>query len=338
MSFHVNGRYLRNAVAMMGAITAATSLSTLSAAYVITTLLTRPQPQASDDDYTFSPWEFDIPCENVSFASADGRHQVQAWWMPNPDAHSVIIACSGYRRDKSDMLGIGSKLWHAGHSMLLIDFFGHGSGHGSTVTLAYREEGDFLGAVEYSAQRAPEAAIGVVGFSMGGAVAIMGAARDKRVRAVVADSSFARHRDVVAVNFKRAFPITRHVPDGPILSVADHLLKWRAGYHFNEVEPVREIPYIAPRSVLLIHGTADETTPYEHSEELYAAAQEPKEIWLVRGAGHCGSYFDNRPRYCDRIIRFFAEALAPVAPTPFPLSPVSPAPQPTKDESCAGSN
>ena len=305
-----NVRYARTAATITGAAAATTAVATLATAYYITRALTLPQPQLPNDEFTFTPFEFDMPFEEVQFADANNTHMVRGWWVPRAGSQRVIIACSGYRRNRSDMLGIGKRLWHAGNSLLLIDFHGHGNHHGSSVTLAYREVSDFLGAVDYVAERAPAATIGAHGFSMGAAIAIMGAARDQRVRAVVADSPFASHRDIVAIAFKHAFPFGHTLPDEPILSLADYMLQWRAGYRFKQVEPVREVSLLAPRPLLLIHGMNDDTVPYQHSEQLYAAAGEPKELWLVPNIAHCGAYFDDRERYCRRVTDFFDRTLA----------------------------
>jgi fermentation-respiration switch protein FrsA (DUF1100 family) len=34
---------------------------------------------------------------------------------------------------------------------------------------------------------------------------------------------------------------------------------------------------------------------------LYEAAEEPKELWLLEGAGHCDAYFADREAYCRRV-------------------------------------
>jgi hypothetical protein len=45
-------------------------------------------------------------------------------------------------------------------------------------------------------------------------------------------------------------------------------------------------PAVAPRAMLLIHGTADDVLPARCSEQIYAMAREPKEIRLLPGNGH----------------------------------------------------
>ena len=65
------------------------------------------------------------------------------------------------------------------------------------MSLGHFETIDALAAIEYSLARAPRVPSRPVGYSMGAAVAVMAAARDERVEAVVADSPFASERALV---------------------------------------------------------------------------------------------------------------------------------------------
>ncbi len=281
----------------------------VSVAYYVVNRLTRPVRPGLKDTYTFTPFEFAVPFEPVEFAPARGDHLVHGWFLAHEETQRVIVLCPGYRGTKADLLGIGLHLWREGNNVLLFDYHGHGHGWGAPVTLGFREVNDFLGALDYVEQRVPEAQIGVLGYSMGAAVAIMGTARRPEVRAVVADSPFATHWGVVEYNFKRV----ARLPAPPFLFLADRLMAWRAGYRFREVEPLRDVARIAPRPLLLIHGLADTTISPKDSERLFEAAGEPKELWLVEGMEHCCAYFKDRVAYCQRVAAFFAAHLGRAA-------------------------
>jgi fermentation-respiration switch protein FrsA (DUF1100 family) len=281
----------------------------LGAGYYVASVVTRPGRATPKDDCTFSPFELSLPFEEVGFAPEHGDHNVRGWWLPRPDSQRVIIACTGYRAKMADLLGISAALWRDGNNVLLFDYHGHGAALGAPVTLAFRELDDFLGALDYVERRVPAARVGVIGYSMGAAVAIMGAARRPEVRAVVADSSFATHAGVVAHSL-------RHVTGAPeavaaaIVGLADYFLLWRAGYRGRDVEPLREVSAIAPRPLLIIHSRDDATIPVEDAHRLYAAAGEPKELWIAQGAPHCCTYFLDRAGYCQRVTAFLAAQLS----------------------------
>lgn len=275
------------------------------AAIYLVEALTRPKKLAPFAEYTFTPFELGLPAETVLFPPRQGEHQVSGWFIPSPGASTTLLICPGYRSGKSGMLGIATFLWKAGHNVLAFEYYGHGTDVGIPVTLGYREMEDFLGAVDYVQQRAPGTRIGVIAYSMGAAVAIMCSARTPAVEALVADSAFATHSSVVDFNVRRAL----HMPSAPFAWLADYLLGWRAGYHFRQVEPLRDIALIGPRPILLIHGGRDTVVDPHDAPLLYAAAQEPKELWIVPQADHCGAYFADRPHYIEKIIAFFEEHL-----------------------------
>ncbi|HEU5384179.1 MAG TPA: alpha/beta fold hydrolase [Ktedonobacteraceae bacterium] len=272
--------------------------------YVVETLI-RPKRLAPFGHYNFSPFELGLPAEVVVFPPRTGNHKVSGWFIPFPGATTTLLVCPGYRSSKSDTLGISHFLWKAGHNVLAFEYYGHGTEVGTPVTLGYREMEDFIGAVDYAQERAPGTRLGVVGYSMGAAIAIMCSARTPAVEAIIADSAFATHSSVVDYNVRRAL----HMPSAPFAWLADYLLGWRAGYHFRQVEPLRDIALIAPRPILIIHGGKDTIVDPHDAPLLHAAAQEPKELWVVPEADHCGAYFADRPLYVKKILDFFEEHL-----------------------------
>lgn len=275
------------------------------AAIYLVNALTRPKKLAPFADYTFTPFELDLPAETVKFSPRQGDHLVSGWFIPCAAATTTILVCPGYRSSKTDMLGVSNFLWKAGHNVLAFEYYGHGMEVGTPITLGYREMEDFIGAATYAQQRAPGTRLGVVAYSMGAAVAIMCSVHLPDIEAIIADSPFATHTSVVDYNVRRAL----HMPSAPFAWLADYLLGWRAGYHFRQVEPLRDIAQIAPRPILLIHGGKDTIVDPHDAPLLYAAAQEPKELWIVPEANHCGAYFVNRPLYVQRVLTFFDEHL-----------------------------
>jgi len=297
-------RRIRRAAEIAGLVTGGTLLSAFGLAYFVARVLTGPRRPRPTDEYIMTPFETGTDFEEVVFASETGDHSIQGWWFPRPESREVIVGCTGYRGTKAELVGIGAAFWRAGFNVLLFDYYGHGADRGAPVTLAYREVRDFFGALDYVEQRVPQAKIGVIGYSMGAAVAIMGSARRQNVRAVVADSAFATHMDVVSYNVARVIRVSGR----PIAALSDIFLERLAGYRGADVAPERDVAAIAPRPLLIIHGTADDMIPVSHATRIYAAAREPKEIWLAEGAGHCGTYFLDRQAYCDRVVAFFRRA------------------------------
>lgn len=277
----------------------------LGAAAVATARLNVPTPRRYLSDYTFSPFETHVVgYEDVSFTTADGL-RLHGWWLPRPDTARVIIGLPGHRSVKSDLLGIGSGLWRAGHNVLLFDWRSRGQSDLAQHSLAYYELRDADAALAYTLSRMPQAQIGLVGYSMGASVAILLAARSPEIRAVVADSPFTGIREVVAHG------VTRYrLPVGPVVTLADLLTGWRFGYRFGSVRPIEAVAALSPRPLLLIHGGGDSLIPVSHAHQLFEMAHEPKELWIVPNVEHCGAYFAERRAYVERVAGFFGKYLS----------------------------
>lgn len=90
------------------------------------------------------------------------------------------------------------------------------------------------------------------------------------------------------------------------------------GVDLNEAAPEEAIPRIAPRPVLLIHGTEDPDIPHDHAERLKAAAGPSAALWSPSGAEHtqgiwlvpdCETAAPTRDAYLRRSVAFFRRRL-----------------------------
>lgn len=261
-------------------------------------------PRRPNLPYTFTPFELGVPAETLRFRAADGV-ELAGWWLAAAppaagDARERVVICvHGHRGNKADMLGIGSGLWRAGNSVMMFDLRGCGESGDGPQSLAHTEQRDLEAAVDLVRARHPSASIAVVGFSMGASTAILTAARDPRIEALVLDSPFATMSDVIATAYRRF-----RLPAGPLLPLADLATRVRYGYTFAQVRPIDVVADLAPRPILLLHGAEDTVIPVSHAHELFAAAREPKRLEVFDGADHCGGYFADRPGYIDLVAAF----------------------------------
>ncbi len=125
------------------------------------------------------------------------------------------------------------------------------------------------------------------GHSLGGAVAI-DCALDRRVAGLIVQSTFTHLKDAT----RSSYP-----------SLPMHLLVRR---QFHSLEKVGRLT--VPK--LFIHGGSDGTLPLEHTRRLYERAAEPKELFIVPGAGHNDVYRYGGGRYLRRLRRFRDRCLA----------------------------
>ncbi len=159
-----------------------------------------------------TPQNFNLPFEEITLTTKDGI-SIAGWFIPlevrakgTADAIGVlpqtgqvpfnsastakaIIILHGYPAEKGDMLSIASIL-HTDFNVLLIDFRYFGKSGGSFTSLGTKERFDLEAAIDFLESRG-FARVGVLGFSLGGAVAILQAEQDPRITAVVSYASFA---------------------------------------------------------------------------------------------------------------------------------------------------
>lgn len=292
-------RWLTRSLRILLPLTGALLSSIVGAAAYVVHTMNAPRPRTWRDDYTFSPYEVGVRWERVAFPSEDGV-TLRGWWFGHDTESRVVVGLTGHKGVKQDLLGIGSALWRSGTNVLLFDFRGCGESDDAPLSLAHNELQDARSALRYARERLPAASIGIIGYSMGAAIAILTAADDPAVRAVVADSSFASITDVVSDAIRR-----HRLPASLLVPVADRLNRRLHGYRFGAVRPLQAVRTIAPRPIFIIHGSEDTVTPVAHARMLYEAAGEPKELWIEDGAPHVGAYFSDREGYVRRVTGFF---------------------------------
>lgn len=253
--------------------------------------LTKP---AAIETQFLSPWELDIPYEDISFVTSDGL-RISGWWLPNREASRTIVVLGGYNSARQHVLGVSSGLWRGGANVLLFDNRARGTSEGDYVSLGDHERLDAKAAIGYALGREANLPLGVIGFSMGGAVALMVAAADDRIAALVVDSPFASQTALLRSRLEGYV--------GPLAGPALALAKLFLDHDPGEVEPLENIVGITC-PVMFIHGAEDDITDPEDSEKMYSLAREPKELWVIPGADHVGSYYADRIAYTQKVNAF----------------------------------
>jgi fermentation-respiration switch protein FrsA (DUF1100 family) len=254
-----------------------------------------------------TPASLNLSYENVAFSSTDGV-RLAGWFIPAKDSRAVIIACHGYSANRSMLLDHIAFLHRAGFNVLTFDFRALGESEGEICSIGYHEVKDALGAVAYLQQREDtrHSPVGILGTSMGGAVALMATAQSPDIRAVVADSPYASLDRAVTQRFRGFVGFAGGALSLPTCWFGERML----GANTVTVSPLQQVSQISPRPLLLIHGTNDRRILPEDSQLLFAAAAEPKELWLIQGARHIQGHRIAGQAYERRVITFFEKAFS----------------------------
>jgi fermentation-respiration switch protein FrsA (DUF1100 family) len=252
-----------------------------------------------------------VPVERVSFQAVDGVPLV-GWFVPGVGSGETIVVSHGSGANGAASYDGVDFLQQAGYNVFVFDHRAHGQSGGRASTLGPREVQDLRGAVTYLQTRADvdPHAIGAFGCSMGSGVVVGAAAEDPRIRAVVAEAIYADLGELWDrfgyVGIQRT---SIHWSWGVPMRWATWLWtgEWIAAYR-----PEALVEHISPRPLLLIHGQEDNAAcTVADARRVYAAAVEPKELWIVPGAGHCNARYRRPQKYEARVQRFFDQALRP---------------------------
>jgi len=254
-----------------------------------------------------TPQDAGLVAETVRFQATDGVW-LEGWKIAGALGRSWIILCHGAGSNRSDVVDIAAGLRTAGFNTFLFDFRGHGGSNGRTTSFGWTEQRDLEGALAFLGQQ-PEvlaAPYGVYGISMGAAVAILVGARDERIGAVAADSSYTSLEDTLVRHLELLYP---YLPSVPFQGFLLFTYRCRFGIWPRQIAPVSDIGRLSPRPLLLIQGADDPRMPLQGAQELLAKAAAPKELWVVQGAGHLGGFAQDPSAYLGKVTAFFHRAL-----------------------------
>ena len=244
----------------------------------------------------------DVTGRNVEFESASGA-TIRGWLIPGEKGAGAVVLMHGVRASRLSMLKRARFLFRAGYTVLLFDFQGHGESTGERITFGYLESKDAQAAISFLRSKAPDEKIGVIGVSMGGAAVLLS----------------SPPLDVDAAALEMVYPTIEQAISnrlaqrlGKWSSVFTPLLSWqfrpRLGVGVEALSPKNRVGKVtAPK--LFIVGEEDRRTTIEESLQMYTAASEPKELWVVEGVGHVDSYRALSEEYEQRMLAFFEKHL-----------------------------
>lgn len=278
-----------------------------------------------------------------SVALLSGRYRLDAdLHLPDDDGvgvpYPVLIAASGYQ---------GLKVLHPerfaraltplGYAVLAFDYRSFGASEGEPGHLAPQEwVEDVRATVDRLAacEEVDAGRIGLLGWALGGGVAVVEAADDPRVRAVAVvngigdgrrsirsmhdeaswrellariESDRSRRASSGCSEIVSPWDIVRLARDPHTSAyVADELYRapgYGSGVTLESAElllgfsPERAVARLAGRPLLIVHGHRNELHRPEEARSLYEHAREPKQLVFLKDSGHTEWMFDAHPTF-----------------------------------------
>ena len=235
-----------------------------------------------DNYFIGDPAGWGMPFEDVIFSTGDG-FKLHGWFVPGK-GDITLLWCHGnagnisYRLDNLQLLHE-----RLGVNIFLFDYRGYGLSQGKPT-----EEGTYLDAeasLDYLHSRTDtdKEAIVIFGRSLGGAVAVDLAGRQPCL-GLILESTFSSVGALFPGLVAEVLPID-----------------------YDSISKIGRVK--AP--LLMLHGDIDEVVPYPSGQELFEAANEPKEFYTIVGAGHNDTYITGGEDYIATWERFIAGLVRP---------------------------
>lgn len=225
-----------------------------------------------------------------------------------------ILICHGFTGQKVEPHRIFVKLAEAlaakGFLALRIDFRGSGDSEGDFHEITFEDEvSDAQKALDYLAAAEPcdPGRMGIVGLSLGGAVAACTAGRDPRVKATVLWAAVADLALLSADRWKDAPWLAEY----DAWDIGGLLVGRRFVETIAESRPLEEIKK-ARGPVLILHGDQDPVVALEHAhryQQALAEAGKPHKLEVIAGADHTFNKHGWERQVIKATVNWFVEHL-----------------------------
>ncbi len=252
-----------------------------------------------------TPADFGLSAETVHI-SVDGIPLV-AWYIPPAEAANgaALIYVHGFGGNRGALLEQVAAMFQLGYGALLLDMRNHGESGDAVTTWGHREANDVVAAFNYLQAR-PEvdpSRIGLVGKSMGGAAVAQAALQLPTTAVLVLESTYSSFEE----NLPNIMPGIARAP-GFLASPVFNRMVAESGEPLADIRSVEAVTRLN-MPILLIHGEQDRLVPVQQSRDIYAAANEPKQLHTVPGAGHLNIFTVDPATFTQQMGAFLAEHL-----------------------------
>ena len=214
------------------------------------------------------------------------------------DSTVVLVSDHGQSRTPSNfpVWTVSQLLVQAGYNVVLFDTRGTGQSGGSGIAFGTLEVRDLLTVVDYFHDLGgpPQGYIAVWGLGTGADTAILAAAQDPNIAAVIADSPYLTPGEYL----RRAIPGWTGLPAFPFARTILWTMQWETGVGYGAYNPLAAAARLGGRDarpLLVVAGEADRLTPPADAQRLFQAAGPRAFEYPVPGAGHLQAYAKSAP-------------------------------------------
>jgi alpha-beta hydrolase superfamily lysophospholipase len=209
---------------------------------------------------------------------------------PKEKTSACVVTCHGLysSKDSEKFVGIGRRFCKEGIAVLRFDFRGCGESGGlpeeTSITGRIEDLESALNFVDGQGYKN----IGVMGSSLGGTVAVLTAAKDRKIKALVTWATPCYLGELFR---------------GDVIEGLEKLRQDVSKYDVVRALKETRCP------ILIVHGSLDEIVPLSHAKVLYENAKELKDIQIIEGGDHRLTDSSHRGRAVELTLEWFKKYL-----------------------------
>ncbi len=236
-------------------------------------------PDIPSRSVTMTPQHAGLDYESISLSTHDGE-TLSAWFIPAPDARATLLFAHGNAGNISHRLDSIRLFNQLGLAVFIFDYRGYGESSGKPSEAGTYTDAESAWAYLTENRGIDPREIVIFGRSLGAAIAAH-LARKHPPKALIVESAFTSVPDFGAEQYP-LFPVR---------------LLARIRYDTRSTVKAIHTP------LLVIHSGEDEIIPYHHGQNIFAAANEPKQFLTIQG-GHNNGFLVSGSHYVEGIRRF----------------------------------
>lgn len=219
-----------------------------------------------------TPENYHVDYETINLKTEDGLN-LAGWFIPSKNkSDKAIILLHGYPADKGNILP--SRLFlQQKYNLLFLDFRYFGDSEGLYTTVGRDEILDVNAAVNYLSSRG-FTKIGIWGFSLGGAVALLAGEENTKIRAIVSESAYANLNNMVMQYYR--LPGISYVM-GQLTRFWGLLFFRHDALAISPAEAIKKIQV----PTLIIHSKSDSVISFVNAQQLKEAAKDNPHVKFI---------------------------------------------------------
>ena len=223
------------------------------------------------------------------------------------ETKNIVVLGHGVtgNKDRPFVVALGEGLAAAGIPALRFSFSGNGESEGKFTDSTISKEVEDLGAV---LDHLNEYTVCYVGHSMGGAVGVLRASEDKRIRLLISLAGMVHTKAFAQREFGDVTPDQGFMWDEPDCPLSQA--------YMDDLTQINTVVDLSPQITvpwLLIHGDEDDVVPIEDSRDILTKANDQTQLIRLQSANHVFSD-ESTPVMVERVIVWIKAQLANLNP------------------------